>query len=146
MIGTLSTPPRSRYAAALVMVAGSLVGLAACGGPQFSADGFVEKANASGAVLALGPPLGTSQTGKKTYEVNLVVPNGIPQPTGEENGLSGSLSVYDDDGAAGTGLNECEAATSLLCYQAGNVVLVFEGEQPNAAQLRLAAAINKLAE
>jgi hypothetical protein len=128
------------------MVAGSLVGLAACGGPQFSADGFVKEANASGAGLALGPPLGTSQAGKKTYEVNLTVGRGAPKPApGEENGLSGSLTVYDDEGAAGTGLSQCEAATSLLCYQAGNVTLVFEGTQPNVVQLRLAAALKKMA-
>jgi hypothetical protein len=127
------------------LVAGSLIGLAACGGPQFSADSFVKKANASGAALALGPPLGTSQAGKKTYEVRLIVGQGAPKPApGEENGLSGSLTVYGDQGAAGTGLKQCEAATSLLCYQAGNVTLVFEGAQPNVVQLRLAAALKKM--
>ena len=130
-----------------MLVAGSLVGLAACGGPQFSADSFVKKANASGAGLALGPQLGTSdQPGKKTYEVRLIVGAGAPKPApGEENGLSGSLSVYDDQGAAGKGLTQCQAATSLLCYQAGNVTLVFEGTQPNVVQLRLAAALKKMA-
>jgi hypothetical protein len=128
------------------LVAGSLVGLAACGGPQFSADSFVKEANASGAGLALGPPLGTSQVDKKTYEVNLIVSRGAPKPSpGEENGLSGSLTVYDGESAAGTGLKECEAAATLLCYQAGNVTLVFEGTQPNVIQLRLAAALKKMA-
>jgi hypothetical protein len=128
------------------LVAGSLVGLAACGGPQFSADSFVKKANASGAALALGPPLGTPAPGKKTYEVRLIVGRGAPQPpAGEENGLNGSLTVYDDEGAAGSGLKECQAATSLVCYQAGNITLVFEGEQPNVLQLRLAAALKKMA-
>ncbi|MDX6615262.1 MAG: hypothetical protein QOD60_353 [Solirubrobacterales bacterium] len=129
-----------------MLVAGSLVGLAACGGPQFSAGSFVKKANASGAGLALGPPLGTSQTGKKTYEVRLIVGAGAPKPSpGEENGLSGSLTVYDDQSAAGKGFTQCQAATSLLCYQAGNVTLVFEGSQPNVVQLRLAAALKKMA-
>jgi hypothetical protein len=129
-----------------LLVAGSLVGLAACGGPQFSAESFVKKANASGAGLALGPPLGTPASGKKTYEVRLIVGRGAPQPApGEENGLSGSLTVYDGEGAAGTGLKECRAAASLLCYQAGNVILVFEGTQPNVVQLRLAAALKKMA-
>ena len=36
-------------------------------------------------------------------------------------------------------------ALQLLCYQAANVMLVFEGRQPNAIQLRLAAALKKLA-
>jgi hypothetical protein len=129
------------------MAAGSFVGLAACGGPEFSADGFVKEANANGAGLALGPPLGTPASGKKTYAVNLIVAPGAAQKAaGEENGLSGSLSVYDDQGAAGKGLAECRAAASLLCYQAGNVVLVFEGVQPNVVQLRLAAALKKMAE
>ena len=127
------------------MVAGSLVGLAACGGPQFDADGFVKEANAKGAGLSLGSPLGAAQSGKKTYEVSLIVAKDAPKPAGEENGLRGSLSVYDDDGAAGTGYKECQAAATLLCYQAGNVTLVFEGEQPNAVQLRLAAALKKMA-
>jgi hypothetical protein len=127
------------------MVAGSCVGLAACGGSQFDAEGFVKEANANGAGIALGAPLGTSQPGKQTYEVNLLVGKGAPQPSGEENGLSGSLSVYDDEGAAGKGLGECQAAATLLCFQAGNVALVFEGEQPNVVQLRLAAALKKMA-
>ena len=148
MTGTPSTLPRSRTPphrlTALLTVAGSLVGLAACGGPQFDADGFVKEANAAGAGISLGRPLGTPEAGKKTYEVNLVVGKGAPIPRGEENGLSGSLSVYDDGGAAGKGYSECQAAATLLCYQAGNVILVFEGQQPNVVQLRLAAALKKM--
>ncbi len=128
------------------MVAGSLVGLAACGGPEFDADSFVKEANANGAAIALGPPLGTPGAGRKTYEVKLLVGRDAPQPAGEEDGLSGSLTVYDDEGAASAGLRQCEAAATLICFQAGNVGLVFEGEQPNVVQLRLAAALKRMAD
>jgi hypothetical protein len=133
-----------RNAAAFVLAAGALVALAACG-TSFSPESFIEKANANGAGLTLGPPIGTTQPGKKAYEVTLSVPAGTPKPAGEENGLTGTLYRYDDDGGADKGLTECEAATGRLCYQAGNVVLIFEGDQPNALQTRLAVAMKKMA-
>jgi hypothetical protein len=117
---------------------------AGCGSTSFGAEEFVKKANENGAGIELGPSLGSSQPGKKTYEVDLVVAPGSPQPTGEENGLRGSLSTYDTQEAADRGLRECQATTELLCYQAANVVMVFGGSQPNAVQLRLAAALKKM--
>ena len=110
------------------------------------AEGFVKDANAKGAGLELGPSLGSSQPGKKTYEVDLVAAPATPHPSGSEgNGLRGSLSTYDSQGAADSGRQECEAATGLLCYQAANVVLVFESSRPNAVQQRLGTALTKLA-
>jgi hypothetical protein len=54
------------------------------------------------------------------------------------------MTVYKDTGAANDGTTECEAGADLLCYQAGNVVLVFEGGAPDIAQTRLATAIQDM--
>ena len=129
---------------ALAISAAGLLVVAGCGSASFGAEEFVKQANEKGAGIELGPPLGSSEPGKKTYEADLVVAPGAPRPKGEENGLRGSLSVYDEQEAADRGLRECMATTELLCYQAANVVMVFSGSQPNAVQLRLAAALKHI--
>lgn len=115
-------------------------------GKTFSAEEFVEDANAKGAGLELGRELPTGRTGKSTYAVELARKPGDPALPGIAVESSGALSVYEDTDAANTGTTECEAGADLLCYQAGNVVIVLESGAPNIAQTRLATAIQKMAE
>ncbi len=121
--------------------------IAGCSGKSFSAEEFVDEANENGASLELGPPLSTNQPGKEVYELRLASPLGIePADGGDRAHSAGSLAVYDDDGKAEDGVMECEATADLLCYQAGNVVVVLEGAPNAAGPAELAAAISKMAE
>ena len=132
-----------RRAAAIAI---GLAALAAsgCGERTFTATGFVDEVNKGGAMLTLGGPLQTNQPDRKIYGVTLRrAPGEIPAGMGE-GAPSGSLTVYGDSGAAGTGYQDCKRATGLLCFQAGNVVLVFEGDRPGPAQLRLGTAMKRL--
>ncbi|MGZ5376374.1 MAG: hypothetical protein ACXWEF_07990 [Solirubrobacterales bacterium] len=119
---------------------------AGCGSREFSADGFVDDVNGNGAELDLGEQLPTNQPGKTLYEVELGRAAGETAGGSGEGDTTGTLTVYDDTGVADRGTAECEAAAGLLCFQAGNVVLYFEGDRPGPTHLRLAAAIKKLAE
>ncbi|MGZ5341388.1 MAG: hypothetical protein ACXWED_08280, partial [Solirubrobacterales bacterium] len=113
---------------------------------EFSADGFVDDVNGNGAELDLGEQLPTNQPGKTLYEVELGRAAGETAGGSGEGDTTGTLTVYDDTSAADRGTAECEAAAGLLCFQAGNVVLYFEGDRPGPTHLRFAAAIKKLAE
>lgn len=137
-----------RRLASALAVAGSVLalgGFLGCG-KTFGAQEFVEDANSHGAGLELGRELPTGQSGKKTYAVELARKPGDPVvPEVGDHGTAGALSVYDDADDANRGTAECEAGGDLLCYQAGNVVIVFEGGAPNIAHTRLATAIQDLA-
>jgi hypothetical protein len=91
------------------------------GGQTFSAEEFVRDVNREGVKLKLGEPL----------------------TTGEEVHAGGSLSVYDEDGAADAEYETCRQAADLLCYQLANVVVVLEGGGLEADQLGV--AIKRLA-
>jgi hypothetical protein len=130
----------------VIAVAGSVLALGGClgCGKTFSAQGFVDEANSKGAGLELGRELPTGQSGKETYAVELARKEDDPVLPGVEAESEGSMTVYDDTGAANEGTAECEAGADLLCYQAGNVVLVFESGAPNISQTRLATAITEM--
>jgi hypothetical protein len=106
--------------------------LAGCSSQRtFSAEEFVTQVKDQGVELELGQPLATNDPSKKIYALTLTE-------------ATGSLYVYEDTGAADDGMQACRAGGGLLCYQAGNVVVVLE-EGGIEAQ-RLAVAIQKLAE
>lgn len=135
-----------RAAAAIAAFGLVVMVVAACGRQPFTASGFVDEVNKNGAMLELGDTLQTNQPGRKIYGVRLRrAPGETPGGSGE-GGTSGSLTVYDDSGGAATGYQECQHATGLLCFQGGNVVLVFEGDRLGPAQVRLAAAMKKLSD
>ncbi len=141
-------PKMPRRLAGAIAVLGSILALGGClgCGKTFSAQEFVDEANSHGAGLELGRELPTGQSGKKTYAVELARKESDPVVSAAgQTDAGGALSVYDDTGAANDGTSECEAGGDLLCYQAGNVVLVFESGAPNIAQTRLATAIQDLA-
>lgn len=115
-----------------------------CGSRTFTPSEFIDQANRNGAGIDLGGPLITNQPDKKTYGVTMRLAPG-DAPGGAGGGTQGSISVYDGVDGASRGTAECHAATGLLCFQAGNVVLIFEGDRLGPAQVRLATAIKKMA-
>lgn len=126
------------------MVAATALG--GCGEQSFGAEEFVERANAEGARLELGAPLPTNQPGKQLYEVELAKATSAAPGGGAHAHDAGSLAVYDGSSGADQGVDECEAAADLLCYRAGNVVIVLEGDPAAAAPVRLGAALEKMAD
>jgi hypothetical protein len=122
----------------------ALGGCLGCG-KTFSAQEFADEANSHGAGIELGRELPTGQTGGKTYAVELSRKPGDPiLPGVRGTDTSGSMTVYEDTGAASDATDRCEAGADLLCYQAGNVVLVFESGAPDIAQTRLATAVAEM--
>lgn len=120
-----------------VLVALSLMAVVTgCGGSDaemtFDAEGFIEAANGEGAGLELGEQLLNEQEGVQVRSVRL----------GKDS--DGSLTVATGTEGATAEYRRCEAAVSLLCYRAANVVLIFEDglAPPDAA--RLEAAIRAL--
>lgn len=142
MVGTKRLIAASLLLGAIVLGG---CGLPGCG-KTFSAEEFVKQANAGGAGIELGAEIPAGRGGKKVYGVTLVPQPGDPVlPGTAEVEDRGSLSVYDDTDGADKGVAECEAGADLLCYQAGNVVVVLEAGSPSIAQTRLASALQKMA-
>jgi hypothetical protein len=114
--------------------------VAGCGGDEelrFSADEFVTEANARGAALELGAPLTTSREETEIHELVLAGEEGGEAPHG-----GGSLTVTADSHAGLREYRRCEAATTLLCFRANNVVVALEGElaEQEIATIELALA------
>ncbi|MGH2923263.1 MAG: hypothetical protein ACRDKH_04455 [Solirubrobacterales bacterium] len=127
---------------AAVLAAAVLALLAGCGeGREFSAEEFVDAVNAEGVELRLGSELVTDQADKQLYAVEL---EPVAQLPGGSGHAGGSIGVLDDSDAADAELASCEAAADLLCYRAGNVVVVLEGGGIEAQQLGV--AIERVAE
>ena len=137
--------PGSLLGTALACAASAL---AACGSGEraFSAQEFVDEANAHGANLVLGEPLSTTGTAE-LYALRVEAPasgsdaTDLPSP-GEESG-SGSLRVEDSSAAAEDEYRRCDEA-GLFCYRAANVVLVFEADADPDSLADLARAIRAL--
>ena len=97
-----------------------------CGGRTFSAEEFVEEANMNGAMLELGETAGhhpARQEGARSDAGGHRRARDRRRWTRERGlavGLRGHRRRRRRDEA-------CEAAADLLCFQAGNVVVVLEG-------------------
>jgi hypothetical protein len=125
----------------LVLTAAAAALLAGCGSDErsFSAEEFVAEANSNGAHLELGVPLSASDTGDELYALEVgpsdepVKKQGLPEDPGkhsDEHG-GGSLRVSDSAEDAEAEYSRCEAAATLLCYRAANVVVILEeGAEP----------------
>jgi hypothetical protein len=124
----------------LVAVAAAAL-LAACGSDErsFSAEEFVAEANRNGAKLELGIPLSTSETGDDLYALEVgsadehAKEQELPREQGElgHEHAGGSLRVSDSVADAEAEYGRCEAAVTLLCYRAANVVVILEeGSEP----------------
>ena len=118
---------------------------AACGEEQtFTADEFVERVRDEGVAIELGESLITDDESKQLHTVELEQVVALEGSHGEGAAISGSLSVSEDADGAGSELEDCRAAADLLCYQAGNVVVVLQGG--GIESQRLGAAMQRLAD
>lgn len=114
-----------------------------CGGERtFSGEELVAELNTSGAEVALGEPLASSQESIEVYGLTFAEPSSATEP-GEQHG-GGSLTVTDDVEAARAEFAQCEGAVTLLCYRAANVVIVLEDSATKADTSRLEGAIRNL--
>jgi hypothetical protein len=119
-----------------------------CGGSQtFTASEFVDRINAQGVSIELGRQLQSGGDARELFAVRLPPLPGEPTPPrGQEGGpgASGSLYVFGDTGGAEGQVDACHRAGGLLCFRAGNVVVVLEGGGLGAQ--RLAVAVKRLAQ
>jgi hypothetical protein len=143
---------RGSRAAALALALAALA-LAACGSDErtFTAQEFVDEVEARGVTLELGRPLSTTDPGTELYDVEVVhaeegdrpePEHGAAEPGLEHSG--GSLRVTEDADEAEEEFRRCEAAVSLLCFRAANVVLVFEQEADPESLAELTVALRGL--
>ncbi|HEX5894350.1 MAG TPA: hypothetical protein VFY33_05945 [Solirubrobacterales bacterium] len=128
------------------------VAVAGCGNEQtFTASEFAEEVNEQGVEMRIGRQLQSSE-GNELHEITLPRLPGLPPPApGEheeeqagEKGVPGTLYVFDDSGAAEVQTAACRSSGGLVCYRAGNVVLLFE--ETGIEVQRLAVAMQQLAE
>jgi hypothetical protein len=130
-----------------LLTAALLAALAGCGeGRQFSAEEFVERVEAEGVELKLGDELFSDDESQELYAVELEPVAELPGAGGGDgrDHSGGSISVFDDTGAADEKVESCMATADLLCFQASNVVVVLEGGGIEAQQLGI--AIERLSE
>jgi len=120
--------------------------LTGCGERSFTAEEFVDEANANGVALTLGEPLSTEQGGTQLYSVTISEPTGGDPPSGNteigESHGGGSLRVEDDSEAAEAEYTRCEQSL-LFCFRAANVVLIVEDAEPETLA-RLTAALRAI--
>lgn len=133
----------------VALAAGTLAGFApGCGSDRaYDAEGFVEAANAEGAGLVLGAPLASTNPDHEVRSVE--VGEGEEEQTGGDGEAahlhsSGSITVTPGEEAARAEHQRCESAVTLLCYRAGNVVLVLQDDVPPEDRARVDRAIQAL--
>ena len=129
----------------LIWLATGLAGLliVGCGSTQiFTASEFVDRINAEGVSIELGRQLPSGGNAEELWAVRLPPLPG--EPAGARSGASGTLYVFGDTGGADDQLKACRGSGGLLCFQASNIVLVFEGGGLEAQ--RLALAMKRLAQ
>ena len=128
----------ARDALLAIAALGALVA-AGCGEERMSLEEFTSSIEEQGVEIELGNELITDDSSKELRSIRLVPLDPMASPP-----TTGSLAVYSDTAAADRGLNTCKEAADLLCYQAGNVVVILEHGGIEAE--RLAVAMRQLAE
>jgi hypothetical protein len=127
-----------------VVVTAFTVALAGCGERTMSAGEFADAVRAQGVQLRLGDELSSEGSDKKLYGFSLKPLAGAGLSTDPDAAHpGGTIAVYEGTGGAADGLEQCRSA-SLVCYQAGNIVVILEENGIEAQQL--AVAIRKLGE
>jgi hypothetical protein len=121
----------------------AIVTLAACGERSFEAEQFVEEANSHGAGLELGEPLISTEPEVEVYALRVAEEEAERAEEEHAHG-GGSLTVMEDGDAALAKYERCEAAATLLCYRAANVVVAFENSLPTDDRSRLDDAVRAL--
>lgn len=125
----------------------AVLALAGCGAAYDDARSFVDAANAEGAGLELGPSLPSSNPENRIYalEIEGAADANEAREPGQAHLGGGSMTVTPGEDEARAEYEECESAASLLCYRAGNVALILEGEVGPEERARIDAAIAALA-
>jgi hypothetical protein len=129
----------------VVLITVGLVAIAACGEEKLTAQEFVQQANQKGASIELGEELPTDREDTEIYGVT-VEPLGKGESRGHEHGGGGSLAVLADADRGAEEVARCRSAVDLICFQAGNVVLLVGSEVSQAEVGRLSRAIRAMAE
>jgi hypothetical protein len=130
------------------------VGLVACGEQRtFTAEEMVAEINGHGAGVRLGEQLTTSQENLDLYAIRLSAAAAPPQAPGTDQRsppvdvhAAGSLTITESDDQGVAEYERCESAASLICFRAGNAVLILEDTVPNQDLARIEAAIRAIAE
>lgn len=149
--------PAAALTATLLAAAGLLAGGCGEGEETFTAAEFVDRANASGAGLELREELVSTQGDVEIWSVSFTggaAPPGQPGAadnaspgtgaTGTDLGHgAGSLAVAADAEAGSAEFERCEAAASLVCFRAANVVVRLEGATPDEIA-RLESAVRAM--
>ena len=127
---------------------GALALASGCGSEQtFSAEEFVEEANAHGAGLSLGAPLQTArEEGFELRTVELAQDEAEAGAGAAHEHAGGTLTITPDPSAGAAEFERCERAASLICFRAANAVLLFEDALEPQEQVRIAAALRTMAE
>ena len=127
------------------LVAAGGLALAACGSDErsFTAEEFIDEANAHGAGLELGAPLETTQADAELYQVTAEGGEEAAPELEHAHG-GGSMKLTADAEAAEAEHARCESAVSLFCYRAANVVLIFEQDSEPEALAQVAEAIKAM--
>jgi hypothetical protein len=130
----------------LVILVAALVTVACDGERAFEPAEFIEEANAEGAGLVLGEPLASIEEGVDVYSISFEGGSDGAQPQGPGGHThgGGSLIVTEDAEAARAEHTRCEAAVTLVCYRAANVVLLFDADPSDEDVARVDAAVRAL--
>lgn len=132
----------------IAAIVSSCVVLLGCGGEgSFTAEEFVAEANRHGAGLTLEGELDSTREATEFHSVELEDPEpgaGAAELEGHGH-AGGTLTITESDEAGAAEYEHCEAAASLLCYRAGNVVLFFEDALKPDDLARIASAFRALA-
>ena len=124
-----------RFLNTTLLIAFALV-WAGCGGSDrtFDESEFVDALNEEGAEVSLGSSLSNDQDGVEVFEIrfedhateNAEAPAAGEVPADDHEHGGGSLAITEDDEAGVEEYQRCEGAVTLLCFRAGNAVLILE--------------------
>jgi hypothetical protein len=121
----------SRRAAVLAWAAA--LALASCGDDEPTAEELVAELNDHGAGLELGVPLRSEREG---YEIRAL---GVGDVSG------GSITITPGTDAGAAEFERCRSAGLLVCFRAGNAVLIFEDELTARDRARIESALERAA-
>lgn len=131
------------------------------GNETFTAQGFVDAANAEGAAVGLGEPLPVDTEDKEILTLRLT---GTPTPgTDAQTGTTEAGAGVGEDGTAESGrddpgtltilagednaiteLRRCRDTATLICFRANNVVASFSPDADPLRLQRFAAALARM--
>ena len=129
--------PALLFALIAVLVSG-------CGEREFEPDEFVQAANEEGAGLVLGSSLTSITEDVEVFALSFAEEEEPAPGGGDEHGGGGTLIVTGDADSARGEFARCQAAVSLTCYRAANVVLYFDVPPEDEHVARVEAAIRAL--